>query len=128
MKSLILFGSSVFRPMNARDIDILVVVDKIDLHEKISLEINIIKALKNTIKKNLDVIVLDENSLLENIEPGAVASGLIAGYKVIYDEINIENLIIGIAKRIAFEKYIIQKSGKKINLSAIAKARIKLNP
>lgn len=126
LKSLILFGSSIFRPVKARDIDMLIVVDKINLQEKISLEIIITKALKNIIKKTLDITILDEDSLKENLEPGAFASGLIAGYKTLYDEIGLDEMIMKTAEKIAIGEYIIQKDGKRINLSAIAKVRLKL--
>lgn len=126
LKSLILFGSSIFRPVKARDIDMLIVVDKINLQEKISLEIIITKALKNIIKKTLDITILDEDSLKENLEPGAFASGLIAGYKILYDEIGLDEMIMKTAEKIALGEYIIQKDGKRINLSAIAKVRLKL--
>jgi len=127
LRTIAIFGSSVYNPVKARDLDILIIVDKLlDVKEKTNLEIEILKNLKDFQAKTLiDIIVLDEESFKENLEPGGLASGLVAGYKILYDEIRIESFIYEAAKKIANEKYVILKNRKKIDLSTIAKLKLK---
>jgi len=127
LKSLVIFGSSIYSPLKARDVDLLVVADRIaDADEKCALEFEIAKALRAVHPKMpIDVIVFDECSFRENLEPGTLLSGLIAGYEIIYDELGLNDLIVELAKSIASSEYIVQKSGKRINLSALARARLR---
>ncbi len=129
LKSLAIFGSSISNPLKARDIDILIVVDRLsDALEKFNLEIEIARALRTTQSKILfDIIVFDDESFRENLEPGALASGLIAGYRIIYDELGLEKLLNGLVEKIACGEYIVQKSGRRINLSALARAKLRLS-
>lgn len=128
LKALIMFGSSIYSPMTARDLDIITVVDTItNVNEKTILEVEITKALKNVIvNKPIDVIVFDVESFKENLEPGALASGLIVGFKVLFNEIYVEELITKALEKIALGQYIVLKKDRKLNLSAIAKAKLKI--
>ena len=127
MKSIVIFGSITFRPMSAKDLDMLIVIDKLsDPLEKTGLEMKLIETLKNVSPYTpIDVTVFDESSFRENLEPGALASGLVAGYEILYDELGIEGLLHSVIEKIASEDYIIYKRGKKINLSAFAKAKLR---
>lgn len=130
LKALIVFGSSIYSPTTARDLDIMVVVDSISsVSEKTSLEVEIVRALRGAaLKKAIDVTVFDVESFKENLEPGALASGLIAGFKTLFNEICVEKLIAEALEKIAVEHYVILKKNRKLNLSAIAKAKLKVKP
>lgn len=124
LRSLVVFGSSVYNTLRARDLDILVVINKLeDAREKAKLEFEVAKLLKGFVEKPADVVVLDEDSLKENMEPGGVASGLLAGYLVLYDELGLEKLVAEAAEKVASEGFTLQKGGRKINFGALAKAR-----
>jgi len=128
LKSLIMFGSCVYNPVKARDLDLLIIVDRIlNALEKHDLEIEVAKALR-TIHSRMpvDVIVFDEDSFKENSEPGGLASGLAAGYRVIHDELGLEDLVTGLYEKLAQSEILVQKNRRKINLSALAKAKLRL--
>lgn len=129
LRAIVVFGSSVYNPVKARDLDLLVIIDKfLGIKEKTDLEIKILKNLKNLRAETpLDIIVLDEESFKENLEPGGLASGLVAGCRILYDEIGIEQFIYEAAKKIANEKYVIFKNRRKIDLSIIAKLKLITN-
>jgi hypothetical protein len=103
LRIIAVFGSSVYDPVKARDLDILIIIDKLlDIKEKTDLEIRILKNLKNLRTETpLDIIVLDEESFKENLEPGGIASGLVAGCRILYDEMGTEQFIYEAAKKIA---------------------------
>lgn len=128
LKSLVIFGSSIYSPMRARDLDVLVVADKlVDVAEKSALEIEIAKALRTAHPRiSIDVIVFDEGSFRENLEPGALPSGLIAGYEIIHDELGLKDLITELMEKVARGEYVVQKSGRRINLSALARMKLRL--
>jgi hypothetical protein len=69
------------------------------------------------------VLVLGEEALEENMEPGGVASGLLAGYLALYDELGLEELVARAAEKIAPEGYILQRGGRRIDFGALARAR-----
>jgi hypothetical protein len=69
------------------------------------------------------VLVLGEEALEENMEPGGVASGLLAGYLALYDELGLEELVARAAEKIASEGYILQRGGRRIDFGALARAR-----
>lgn len=124
LRSLVVFGSSVYNPARARDLDILVVINKLEeAREKAKLEFEIAKLLKSFVEKPVDVVLLDEDSLKENMEPGGVALGLLAGYLVLYDELGLEKLVSEAAEKVASKGFILQKGSKRINFGALAKAR-----
>jgi hypothetical protein len=129
LRIIAVFGSSVYDPVKARDLDILIIIDKLlDIKEKTDLEIRILKNLKNLRTETpLDIIVLDEESFKENLEPGGIASGLVAGCRILYDEMGTEQFIYEAAKKVANEKYVIFKKRRKIDLSTIAKLKLKTN-
>jgi hypothetical protein len=93
--------------------------------EKFELELSISKSLRDLrSSKPFDIIVLDVKSLEENVVPRSFLTGLILGCKVIYDNVEIKDLVSKIAKElISIEDYIIIKRGRKLNLSVIAKVR-----
>ncbi|MCX8187876.1 MAG: hypothetical protein N3F65_04620 [Nitrososphaeria archaeon] len=129
MRSLIIFGSSTYRPTGARDLDMLVVVDKLsNAFEKTRLEVNISRALK-TISAGVpvDVTVFDEESFKENLEPGALGSGLVAGYEILYDELDLDSLVSEVSEKLASDECIIQKNGIRVNLSAFARAKVRIS-
>ncbi|MEM0481269.1 MAG: hypothetical protein QXM16_00030 [Nitrososphaerota archaeon] len=114
--------------MRARDIDLLIIVDRLsNVVEKFNLEVEISRALRTVESTTpFDVIIFDGDSFRENLEPGTLASGLIAGYRVVYDELGLEKLIEPLIEKIARGEYIVQKNGRRINLSALARARLRL--
>lgn len=126
--SLVIFGSTILYPVRARDIDLLIIVDKLsNVVEKLNLEVEISRALRTVESKTpFDVIIFDGDSFRENLEPGTLASGLIAGYRIVYDELGLEKLIEPLIEKIARGEYIVQKNGRRINLSALARARLRL--
>jgi hypothetical protein len=116
------FGSSAYDPSRARDLDVLVVVDRLEsAREKAELEVA--RLLRGRTRKPADVLVLDEEALEENMEPGGIASGLLAGYLALYDELGLEELVARAAEKIASEGYILQKGGRRIDFGALARAR-----
>ncbi|MEM4062146.1 MAG: hypothetical protein QXY11_04740 [Desulfurococcaceae archaeon] len=130
MKALLLFGSSIHGLWIARDVDIMVVVDKFSsVEEKLLLETLIAKSLRKLlVRKPVDVLVFDVESFMENLEPGAVASGLVAGYILLYDELGVESLVRNLAEKVARDNVVLFKHGKKLNLSAIARAKLCVKP
>lgn len=123
LKALIVFGSSVYNPLKSRDIDLLVVIDKLNnVWEKTSLEVEVKRSLKNT-HKPIDATVLDVESFKENLEPGAFASGLVAGFKLIYDELGVGEMIKETIEKTSKEQIIIIKRGRRLNLSLIARLK-----
>lgn len=126
MKAVIIFGSSIYNPLKSRDIDILVVVDRIgDIKEKQLLELEIAKRLRPIyMNKPVDIVVMDTDMLKDNARAGTVVAGLIAGYRSLYDEINIENIVEKLLEEVAEAgEYIVFKNGKRLNLGSIAKAK-----
>jgi hypothetical protein len=76
-----LFGSSVLSPRRARDIDIIIVVDKLSsIEEKLALEPAVKRALRILDQRRVyDIILFDEESFMENTAPGCLVLG-VAGY------------------------------------------------
>lgn len=121
--SILVFGSYVYSPRRSRDIDLLVVVDRLgDIREKISIEIGILRELRREIRKPIDIVVLDLDSLRENLAVGTFLSGLVIGYRVIYDSIGIDKMLGELFKELAGDNYIYTKK-RRWNLSAIARTR-----
>jgi len=69
LKSIVIFGSITFRPMSAKDLDMLIVIDKLsDPLEKTGLEMKLIETLKNVSPYTpIDVTVFDESSFREKV-------------------------------------------------------------
>jgi predicted nucleotidyltransferase len=130
LKALVLFGSYVYDPLRSRDVDLLVVVDRLnDAKERASLELEILRALKKRVKdKPLDVVVLDVESFVENLKLGALASGLIAGFEPIYDEIGVSSMIKELLRETSRgeERVVMVKRGRRLDLSSLAKAKLKV--
>lgn len=126
LKALVVFGSSVYNPTRSRDLDLLIVVDSLsNVKEKQLLEHEVSRSLKSAgLRKPVDIVVLDVEALKENANPGSVVSGLVLGYKVVHDEIGVPGIVRKILCDISKEEgYTVFKSGKKLNLHALAKAR-----
>lgn len=128
LKALVVFGSSVYSPLRSRDLDVLVVVDSLaNAREKHMLELEISRSLRHgLIQKPVDVVVLDVEALYENAKPGGVVSGLVAGYTIVYDEVGIPELVKRVACDVLREgEYVIVKNGRRLNLHALARAKLK---
>lgn len=126
LKALVVFGSFVYSQCRSRDIDLMIIVDTINnIDEKNVLEVEITRSLRRVIcNKIIDVTVFDVEMFRENLEPGGLASGLVIGYVIIWDELNIPKLVREVAEKMARDNIVLVKSGKKLNLSAISKAKI----
>lgn len=125
LKALVIFGSSTFSK-SPNDLDLLVVIDELgSVSEKFELELSISKSLRDLrSSKPFDIIVLDVKSLEENVVPGSFLTGLILGYKVIYDDLGFKYLIKDIVKRlVSTDDFILIKHGRKVNLKAVAIAK-----
>lgn len=107
----------------------LVVIDKLsNVLEKTRLEVDIARALKRISEGiPIDVVVFDEESFKENLEPGALGSGLVAGYEVLYDELDLDSLVSEVGEKLASDVCIIQKNGRRVNLSAFARAKFRIS-
>lgn len=119
----------MYSPLKSRDLDLLIVIDKlIDIREKQQLEIEIIKCLEQEeLSKPVDLVVLDIEILKENAKPGGVISGLILGYKPLYDELGIPTMIEKMLQEISEEEgYVIIKDNKRLNLTSLAKIKKQL--
>jgi len=122
----ILFGSYVYSPRKARDIDMIVIVDYLkNINDKVTLEVEISRKLRKLFRKNIDIQVFDIESFEENLIAGTFLTGLVLGYKIIYDTIGVEEKIREFIKEIGKEdKYVFIKK-RKWNLAAIAKTKSK---
>ena len=81
--------------------DLLVVVDRLgSAREK--LEVRIGESLRDLpLGRYFDVSVLDVPSLEENAAPGGFLSGLVLGYRVICDEVGLDELVLRVAGELA---------------------------
>jgi hypothetical protein len=120
---VLLFGSSVYSPRRARDIDIIIVVDKLSsIEEKFALEQAVKRALRELDQRRVyDIIVFDEESFMENTVPGCLVSGVVAGYEAIFDELGFEEIVKKLALSILEEKPVIYKKNRKLNLALYSK-------
>lgn len=93
--------------------------------EKQLLELSIVKGLRaEGVRKPVDVVVLDVGALEENARPGGIVSGLIAGYRVLYDEIGVPAIVERAVREASAEDgYTVIKGGRRLSLSALAKVR-----
>jgi predicted nucleotidyltransferase len=116
---VLLFGSSVYSPRRARDIDIIIVVDKLSsIEEKFALEQAVKRALRELDQRRVyDIIVFDEESFTENTAPGCLVSGVVAGYEVIFDELEFKEIVKKLALSILEEKPVIYKKNRKLNIA-----------
>jgi len=123
--AVVLFGSCVYSPRRARDVDLLVIVDELrDLHEKVALEVEVSRSLCRELGRAADVIVLDLESFKENLAVGTFLSGLVLGYRVLHDTIGVDELLEKLFSELAEEDYIYVK-GRRWNLSAVARAKLR---
>jgi len=121
---VIIFGSYVYSPLKARDIDLLIIINSIkDINEKIDLEVKTSITLWRTLRKPIDIHVFDLSTFKENLEPGSFLSGLTLGYKIIYDKVGLTKLIEELIKKIAKIKEYTYIKRKKWDLALIAKTK-----
>ena len=123
--AVVLFGSCVYSPRRARDVDLLVIVDELrDFHEKVALEVEVSRSLHRELRRAVDVVVLDLESFRENLAVGTFLSGLVLGYRVLYDAIGVDKLLEELFSKLADEDYVYVK-GRRWNLSAVARAKLR---
>lgn len=96
-----------------------------DAKEKSALELETKRALRDlSFLKPIDVVVLDSESLEENMKPGTVLSGPACGYRILYDEVGLPALTEDSIKKLASEDVVLVKRGKRLNVSAYARAKL----
>ncbi len=123
---IIVFGSYVYSPMKAHDIDLVVIVDKLEnAREKVELEVEASVELRRTIRKPADIHVFDPETFRENLEPGSFLSGLALGYKILYDRIGLEKTIEELVRKVGETEGYVYVKERKWNLASIAKAKTK---
>lgn len=127
LRAVIVFGSHVYLG-GGNDIDLAVVIDgSLDPKSKLKLEYRVKKALEKAMPGNVfDVHAFNVEDFKENLEPGTALSGLALGYKLLYGEEAIEQLIIGFLEKLSREKYILHNKYGSWNLSFHAKVLYKL--
>jgi len=124
LRALAIFGSSVYS-REYGDVDLLVVVDVLaSAREKLELEVKVRESLRDLPEgMYFEVSVLDVASLEENAAPGGFLSGLVLGYRVICDELGLDELVLRVARELAkLGRYELRKSSRRVDLSAVARA------
>lgn len=124
LRALAIFGSSVYS-RKYEDVDLLVVVDRLaSAKEKLELEVRVGESLRYLPEgRYFEVSVLDVASLRENAAPGGFLSGLVLGYRVICDEVGLDELVLRVARELAkLGGYELRKGGRRVDLSAVARA------
>lgn len=126
--SVILFGSYVYSPSKARDVDVIVVVDDLrDINDKFAMEASISRELSRLFKKSVDVQVYDLSSFKENLTVGTVLTGFALGYKIVYDVAKVKSEIQEFLRRVSEEDEYILVKKRRWNLVALAKARARID-
>jgi len=126
--SVILFGSYVYSPSKARDVDVIVVVDDLrDINDKFAMEASISRELSRLFKKSVDVQVYDLSSFKENLTVGTVLTGFVLGYKIVYDVAKVKSEIQEFLRRVSEEDEYILVKKRRWNLVALAKARARID-
>jgi len=126
--SVILFGSYVYSPSKARDVDVIVVVDDLrDINDKFAMEASISRELGRLFKKSVDVQVYDLSSFKENLTVGTVLTGFALGYKIVYDVAKVKSEIQEFLRRVSEEDEYILVKKRRWNLVALAKARARID-
>lgn len=124
---VIVFGSYIYSPLKSHDIDLLIIINSLkDINEKINLEVKASIELKKVVRKPIDVHIFDFETFRENLEPGSFLSGLTLGYRILYDKVNLVEVIREFIRKISeTEEYIYMK--KRVwNLALIAKTKIRV--
>jgi len=123
--AVILFGSSVYGPSKARDVDVIIVVRSLkNILEKVTWEVQTSRRLRRALGKPVDVLIFDVESFLENLQPGTVLSGLVQGYEILLDKIDLKSKINGMFVKLAEEDYMYYKGSWK-DLAWLARMRLK---
>ncbi len=63
------------------------------------------KSLERSIRRPLDIHVFGMKGLRENLVPGSFLSGLALGYKVLYDEGGVEEMILSFLEKLSKTTY-----------------------
>lgn len=122
--AIILFGSYIYSLRNSRDIDVVLIVDSLaDLRDKITLEAEIARSLSRECKRKVDIQVFDLESFRENLTIGTLLSGLILGYRIVYDEVGVGESIREFIKAASKEPEYTYVKRKKWKLTAIARVK-----
>ena len=92
--AIILFGSYA-RFSKGNDIDLIVIVKDIpkDIKDNLEKKLSIDLTRRYRYRKVFDIHILTLDSFLENLKPPSFISGIFLGYEVIYDKINIKNIV-----------------------------------
>ncbi|MDJ0268989.1 MAG: hypothetical protein NXY59_00265 [Aigarchaeota archaeon] len=104
------FGSSVYYDIRSGDIDVLVVVDEeLSFEKKLSKETELsIKLLRASGgSRAFDVHVMDVRQFQDNLKPGTFLSGLVLGYRVLYDRIGFKGYVEKLFQRLVDENYVL---------------------
>ncbi|MGB9729957.1 MAG: nucleotidyltransferase domain-containing protein [Thermoprotei archaeon] len=122
--AIVIFGSYVYNPNKADDIDVIVVINELkDINDKIEMEIEISKRLRKVFIKNVDVHVFDISSFKENLKVGTFLTGFVLGYKVVYDAAGLEEEIRKFIREIGKEEDYVYIKRRRWNLTTIARAK-----
>jgi hypothetical protein len=123
----VIYGSYARDPLRARDLDLLVIVDRLGgPREKARLEYELSRILHRE-GIPADVVVLDPGSLRENAAPGTFLSGLVMGYKILLDEgLGLDGLLKELTEELARSGYEYWKGGRRWRLSALARVKRRL--
>ncbi len=124
--SIVIFGSTVRMGINyARDIDILIIIDKtLNPNDNVKLVNSLRRIFRKVVSKPLDIIVMSYDDFKKNLIPNTILGTFVLGYKVIYDVINFDKHIIKLFKELAKGNYIYGDKFSVWNLSKIAKSRL----
>jgi len=122
---IILFGSTVYLG-EGRDVDLLVVLrDEVGVEEKMRLEYILAGSLERSIRRPLDIHVFGMKGLRENLIPGSFLSGLALGYKVLYDEGGVEEMILRFLEKLSETTYRLHNKYGSWNLGFHASVTLK---
>ena len=127
--SIILFGSYVYLG-KGKDIDILIVVKKYRFNNLIQEHFKLFQELLKLFNYKLipDVHIFSINDFLENLKIGTFLTGLVLGYKIIYDIYGIEKYIRDFIVKLSTENrevILVNRHGK-FNLVSFAKIKARL--
>lgn len=121
---VIFFGSSVYG--KGRDFDFIVIIKKKLTVSKL-LKIN--RKLSSSLSKSFnyskifDVHVFDLENFKKNLESGTFISGIAIGYKIIFDKIGLEKILVENFEKLKKLNYEIFVGNRKVNLSKFAEIR-----
>ena len=124
--SIILFGSYVYLG-KGKDIDILVIVRKYRLDNVIQEHVELFQKLLKVFNYRIipDIHIFSIDDFLKNLKVGTFLTGLVLGYKIIYDVFGVEKFIKDFIRRLSSESkdiILVNRHGK-FNLVKFAKIK-----